>query len=83
MILELTNGVRIENVKYLRSMPDFAMGRCRFFAFVEDKNSEIGKVEIPAKDMSSFSVKEDGETRFDLFDTRCYTVKADNIPHAM
>lgn len=67
MILELTNGVRIDNVKYLRSVPDYAMAKIRFFAFVEGKNGEIGKVEIPAKDMSSFSAKEDGETRFDLF----------------
>lgn len=68
MILELTNGVRIANVKYLRSVPDCEMARTRFFAFVEDENGELGRIEIPAKDMSSFSVKEDGETRFDMFD---------------
>lgn len=70
MILELTNGVKIDNVKYLRSVPDYAMARINFFAFVENENGELIRVEIPAKDMSSFSVKEDGETRFDMFDVK-------------
>lgn len=67
MILRLGSGVEIENVKYFRTVPDYAKRRISGFAMVEKDDGEIVKVEIPEKELQAMSIKDDSETRFDFY----------------
>lgn len=67
MTVKLKNGVEIENVRFFKIEPDFALATLNAFAFVENENGEIGRKTIPYNEIPGISIKENGETRFDIF----------------
>lgn len=68
MILKPKNGAEIKNVCYFRIEPDFARATIKAYVFWENEDGEMTSVEIPKEELPGISIKENGETRFDVFE---------------